>query len=481
MLGAAAVAAAVLVVGLAVLFNRSDKAAVTVGTGRVDWGMTAVVRIEPDPWTDQRRAVSETVAALRTEAERLDIAGMEIRSTGTRELTLKIPGAEATSQLRFLLMIPRVRVLDYETSVLAEGSRASDLVAAARRATKPGQPTHYIVVGVPGRGVIVTPNRFQPTLRGARADQRSLGGPSKADVLAVPDGLTVVTDIRIERGVASQYLYLVRERPLARGSEIQTRLSTSPALRVGVAAIVVDRARRLTTEKTRRVIAVSTDSGPRANPPAFVGIGLLDLAAREISFESRQNPLGLVRGPMTQPNLGSRLRLHNVVGYGPQPLGRYPRTDLRWPWAPGVPAENFVAPISIDIEGRRATVVIQKRNQSAFFSAIRVAGSSADAGVQSGTCYLGLGAPALSQACMFHDLGERLVFAGRVRDDVLRIDATLPSGQVVQAHLENGWYMLSWRKQRSLRDMRLPALAARDADGTVVGRVPATMSILSGP
>lgn len=428
--GVTAVAATALI-GAVVILPRggsTTSAAAVVPLARVDWGMDATVRLQPDSGVtiDDMRERFRTSLARRV-VDR-DGAGVEVLSAEDNRITVRFPGADSGSQIRSYLTATRLTILDTERGVIATGPNLTALEAAAKRHITSGTPVVYYVQqdGGPGLGLSV-PERFT-SVEGARAAQGSIG-PGRVDLIAVPASFRVVgggsgetTTVSLVRDVVAVPPSAVRDVQVD-GRRVAVTVDPSSVPRPGMS------------------VSVTVDDN------VFVGTGAIT-ADGQITVTTTESPTWADR--MMLPDLGGTVEVLDATRFGSRP----PLAGTPVP----APAEGFsdwrwTRVLTTRLDDRRVELLAGQK-QGAITSLLTMTDGrvSAESGGGHGICGLGIGTPRVSRCGWIpgdrkRDGSGRLrttvVSYGRVLPDVARVTAVGRDGTSVDAHIENGWFYVA--------------------------------------
>ncbi len=454
----AAVAMAVLLVVVRPGSERTTQPAVpVVPPARVDWGMDATIELRPDPGVTMAEMRGRFEAALARRTLDRDGAGVEVISSEGERVVVRLPGAEAPTQVRSHLSFSRLMILDADRSVVASGPDLVSFRDAASRHRAPGGAMAYWVQPLDRNWAPGTISRFR-TRADAERWRRKVGA-TRATVLALPADMWVVED----RGGRRSRLSLLREAVAVPSASIRD-VSWS-ARRVGVH---VDPAS--VPAAGRRVIVLQTLGTPASEQQYVmrVGSGAIDSAG----WLSLPSDARLSLSTTSSPDLGGTITVRAMGRYGQQPaLAGTPFTPpeaalarVRIPrrFAPN----RWTKVLSTTVDGRGVRLIAGQRGAS-----VVSIGTDQD-GYGYGTlssgpptqCGAGVGTPRVVHCggSLGSDWGPRWTSAilryigyGRVQPDVARIVVTLPTGEHADAHIENGWYYVTVEK-------RMPVPARRD-------------------
>lgn len=186
--------ALVVVLALAVVLRgggRPDPVPATpvIPPARVDWGMTATVKLTPDPGVTIQEMRERFATALAFRVDGQDGAGVEILSENRDRVRVRVPGAEIQGQVSRYLYFDRLVVVDEKDGVLATGPSIRALAREAAKHTRSaGKLAYYVQVRYQGRWQ--TPMRATTRAQAERLLGTQPQG-ARHEILAVPYSMII--------------------------------------------------------------------------------------------------------------------------------------------------------------------------------------------------------------------------------------------------------------------------------------------------
>ncbi len=468
----AAAAALVAVVTLtAVLRNTSpdplDSSAPKIAPARVDWGMTADVRVTPDPGVPMDRALTSVARALQTRAALRDIAGFEVTEVAPDTLRIRVPAAEEENQLRELTLFNRVEVIDPETSVLATDDSLEKLREAAAGHPAPNGEVRYWLASDSNR--IFAPASFT-TEAEARKARTFHTGTEPVNPVALPSTLTAAS---LSRPGAEPTYALVNDQRLVTGSEIRSLRADGDRV---VITVTPDALTRL---RSARSLALADTEGA-----GYLSIqdGSVHIEGDALLVQARNvnGALGMIH-QTAQPGIDATLTMGSTAQYGARP------TPVGEPYHLADPPPGAPSSFSPFDEIRRASMTkMRVRLDDPTFSptmlavgtlpnkppaVILMAEKTGAIMMMSSDCERGLGAPVIQVCSLSRPQGREpgalyLTYVGQTAPDVNSVAVRFPSGATAEGPARDGWFILGTivRGDDRIKD---PVFTARTANGDV--------------
>ncbi len=456
----AAVALAIMVVvGVRTTQTPEDPLA-SLPAARVDWGMDVRMTLHPDPdiSLDDMRMRVKTAIAQR--AEQLDAAGISVHDVDGDTMTVRLPGTQSASEATSFLTFTRMRVLDEKRSVLGQASTLEGLrpyVAAAGSA-----PPNRTVVYVQPEGrlsqPLSAPMPFSTAAAPGMIESLRRSEPSrKIFTLEVPVGTYVVGDSRTR----PTEFFLVRPVYLVPPSSVEITvpgpIGQSPARSRRLVVSVSPSTALPTTSAPVLVMLIGNGDGPD-DETQILGRGGIGADQRSLVVAGDQTSPSSVQR-FGHSDIGGTLTLDEPAHWGTPPaLTGSPVATPRWaadsPFIkPGatwlsvvrVPRRNGAQPVGLLIGVHDSRIVaVGESLPGGHGSAVS---SSSDRGI----CEDGIGAPRVllcdAGAESLMRVDSRLVRIdtayGRVRPGVARVAVRAQNGTLVDATIQNGWFMAS--------------------------------------
>lgn len=475
---------AVALVAGAAMFDREGTD--TAVAGRVDWGMTAVLRVTPDPGSDLETALSRMEAALTVRGEADDIPGLAVRRVGNGDLEIRVPGVYHRQQMTMLSRFASVAVYDRRRALIGTYRRMDELTAALTR--QKGAPQGYVLLSqAPGSPVgmleVVTTRaeadaKLRELNRAMAAYEEKQSGTS-ANVVAAKRAMARWTVAEVPGGVRvvargqGPGVDLLRDDPIVPSRDIDSLQENN-----GVTMTVVPEAR----ERTLRALAASRSSAVAVfSAPGYTGSLAGPVSVDGETLVASGSPDGVVPVSVHDavPNIPGAIAVVSAQPYGHRPTLEGER----------------VSPLPADIEALRTTQwdprgETRDRLDIAPQSVLRVVRATRD-GVHQDVyaartpdgddlVYVGRNDGSGGNACSSDAGPPRMTlcmtrahaddpFVGRVDDPaIVRVDAEWDGGSR-SAVVANGWFIVD-----TLGEGRPPSattMIGRDADGNEVARL----------
>ena len=471
----AAAAAAIAVVTLtAVVRNTSTSpvgtAAPPIAPARVDWGMTATLRVKPDPGVPMAEARNGLIAALRARAGQRDIAGFEATAVSDGTIGIRVPAAEDRNQLMDLTAFERIAVIDPEASIVATDNSLKRLGRIAADHPASDGSVRYWLGSAMNR--LYAPAGF-PTVAAARkARTRPPNDP--VTPIAIPSTLTAasfVADGVVADGINVTYALVNRQR-LATSAEMESLRIDGDRV---IATLSPSALGRLRSARSLALATTEIDGGLSITEGSIHLEGdtlVLDLptpfaaetlvhsngqpgveATVDVSSVARYgSPPDEVGTPFTPPRSRDTPSPMDPVRAAPD--ATWTKTDLTVDDATFGPA---VFAVGTRADGPPAAVLMQQRTGAVV--------------ILTSSCERGLGAPVI-QVCqlsrsMRPDPGPTFVtYLGRTATDVTGVTVRFPGGTTAEGSAKNGWFVIGVSVTRDDRS-RDPEFIARTASGGV--------------
>lgn len=487
-LPATAAVAIMAVVAINAHQQTSDPLA-ALPAARVSYGLDVPVTLRPDPEVSLPEMKERLREALAQRAQQMDAAGITVRDIDDNQVMVRLPGAETDWEALRFLEFPRIQILDANRSILATASTLDGLKKALPRT--PGKRTVVYVQRGEGPGQTPeSPMRYSTAAApGVIASLKETRPPRKVHSIEVPADTYVVGN---RRDAPNRFL-LVRPVPLVPPSQVQR----TPTGASGGGPSEVERltltigADVALPEASTDVIAfhIGSMDGPE-DDTAVLGRGDVSAAQRSLPISVTPRMPSSSGGRFDAPDVGGQLDLDAATAWGeqPPPSGRsVPGPTAAWAGV-GIQPNRWLNVIEPDPSSGRTTSGLAVGVQGTRVVAIGSALPQGEINLHTsnprgGLCSVGIGAPrahlcqAESQAQAIPGQGYRLSARvyGRVQPGVSRIAVRRNDGALIDAHIQNGWFLANatWTSEtpnfgtKGLRSSPDEVLAW-DADGNPV-------------
>ena len=433
---------------------------------RVDWGMTATVRVVAYPGTSASAATAQARSAILARGREQDIQGLVVKTAGSNRLQLTVPAATREQQITQLVSFTALAIYDEGTAVVARASRLSGLQAAVDAASRRGIPPAGFAFDVGNSWS----SRLFPTRAAAQKATRDMRS-KRAEILAVPRGFSLVNGSSF-----GPRWSLLRGAPLltsgdisavrARGTSVAFELRPGARARWGSRSngrlVAVDES--LGTGRAGGRPAIGTIAG-RSTGTASADNVVVDLGSRG-SVESYAREFGAA-------GVGGRLEVESSRRYGQLPPVQGDSVelpDLVREVADGKPIVRVVA-------GNAGGVDVQLWVYQVGPGSSYLIDAGEASGLAGGSpCDVPLGAAAL-RACGGSIGPDSFLSVGRVGPEVATVDASL-AGRTAPVLVRNGWFVAAMAPRTPTdssatpaRSLPHPEIVARDSNGRVVGEI----------
>lgn len=469
----AAAAAAIAVVTLtAVLRHTSpkpmDSSAPTIAPARVDWGMTADLRVTPDPGVPMDQARERAMEALRTRAALRDIAGFEVSDVSPDTIRIRVPAAEEKDQLEDLTRFDRIEVIDPQVSILGTDDSLEKLGAVA--------PGHHSPTGVRYWLSSHTNRLFPPVAFSTLAEARKAAvfAPAGAyEPVALPSTFTAVS---LQSDGPEPTYAVIDEQRLASGAEIESVRADGDRVTITVSP---DAQARLRSAGALAVAQIGAGGGGVTVLADDVHLVGYDLVLRTRT----QSTATSLMYSTEQPGMEATVTLTTTARYGtrPIPVGK-PYTPPAPPPDPFTTKRTKVNWRLIDIppdlpDGSRVEVTVGVAGSEPLQASFMFTSTTGYPGGGSrSACPRGLGAP-IVQVCASSlqegstpegklDGSLHVALGGQVAPDVRSVEIQFPSGQSAVGPAKDGWFFVRTTVHGDDRATD-PRFIARTADGDV--------------
>lgn len=456
----AAVAIAIMVVvGIRTTQAPEDPLA-SLPAVRADWGMDVRMTLHPDPDVSLDDMRTRVKTAIAQRAEQLDAAGISVHDVDGDTMTVRLPGTQSASEATSFLTFTRIRVLDETRSVLGRASTLEGLKPFVSMADPAPDGRTVIYVQLEGRPSqpLSAPMPFPAAAAPKMIASLRRSEPSRRIfTLEVPQGTYVVGDSRSHPTefflfrpvdlVPPSSVQITVPRPAGQGTVQSRQLNLSVSRSIALPD----------TPRSALVIHLGNGAGPE-DETQILGRGTVSTDRRSLTIVGDRTSLSFTQR-FGHSDIGGTLTLDEPAHWGTPPaLTGSPVATPRWaadsPFIkPGatwlsvvhVPRRSGAQPVGllIGVHDNRI-VAVGESLPGGHGGAVS---SSSDRGI----CEDGIGAPRVllcdAGAESLMRVDSRLVRIdtayGRVRPGVARVAVRAQNGTLVDATIQNGWFMAS--------------------------------------
>ncbi len=309
--------AVILVLTLAFVLRDGSRpdpvpAGPAIPPARVDWGMTATVKLTPDQGVTLQEMHQRFASALAFRAHDNDQAGIEILSVEGDRATVRLPGADSEDRVTTYFQFPRVVVLDAERSLVATGADLEALEPEATKLLGSGSPGAFYVQTYQTNFVMYPPledstvQRFESRSQANPAMSSSSEGRVAQSIATLED--TMVLGGAIGRDGDPEPVSLVRDVRAVPSSALLEIRNTGRGPQ-----LVVDRSKAPRDDRRIHLAVDESGAGELGARTREVGSGTLSPDGT-ITLDGDADRGWMAR--ISRPDLGGRVELLDMSRYG---------------------------------------------------------------------------------------------------------------------------------------------------------------------